>query len=116
MNGGLRISFSNAARATKGFNVEPGGYNPRITRSSKGLDFALFNFGGIRGTLNKGKITQHDLFTIMPWKNSATIVQISGKKVLELVEYIDSENLAHHSAGLEIVLKNNDTTDIKIKQ
>ena len=83
---------------------------------SKELDFALFNFGGIRGTLNKGKITQHDLFTIMPWKNSATIVQISGKKVLELVEYIDSENLAHPSSGLEIVFKNNDTTDIKIKQ
>lgn len=82
----------------------------------KELDFALFNFGGIRGTLNKGKITQHDLFTIMPWKNSATIVQISGKKVLELVEYINSENLAHPSSGLEIVFKNNDTTDIKIKQ
>ena len=52
----------------------------------------------------------------MPWKNSATIVQISGKKVLELVKYIDSENLAHPSSGLEIVFKNNDTTDIKIKQ
>ena len=82
----------------------------------KELDFALFNFGGIRGTLNKGEITQHDLFTIMPWKNSATIVQITGKKVLELVKYIDSENLAHPSAGLEIVFKKNDTTNIKIKQ
>lgn len=83
---------------------------------SKELDFALFNFGGIRGTLNKGEITQHDLFTIMPWKNSATIVKITGKKVLELVEYINYENLAHPSAGLNIVFKNNDITNISIKE
>jgi len=73
-----------------------------INMHSKEIDFALFNYGGIRSTLNKGQITQHNLFTIMPWKNVATVVKIKGQQVIDLIKYIDSENLAHPSSRLNI--------------
>jgi 2',3'-cyclic-nucleotide 2'-phosphodiesterase (5'-nucleotidase family) len=79
-----------------------------------GLDFALFNFGGIRGTLNKGEVTQHDMFTIMPWKNTATIVKIKGEKVKELIDYINNENLAHPSSRINIVFDKKTISRIKI--
>ena len=37
LKGGLRISFSRAASATKGLMVDPGGYKPLIARLSIGL-------------------------------------------------------------------------------
>ena len=77
--------------------------------NSREIDFALFNYGGIRSTLNEGEITQHNLFTIMPWKNVATVVKIDGQKVIDLIDYIDSENLAHPSSKLNIKF-------LKIKQ
>jgi len=70
--------------------------------TSKNIDFCLLNFGGVRGSLNKGNITQHDLFTIMPFNNTSTVVKLSGKKVLELLQYFNIENLAHPVSGIKV--------------
>ncbi len=70
--------------------------------TSKKIDFCLLNFGGIRGSLNKGNITQHDLFTLMPFNNTSTVVQLSGEKVIELLQYFNSENLAHPVSGIKV--------------
>ena len=69
---------------------------------SKNIDFCLLNFGGVRGNLNKGQITQHHLFTIMPFNNTSTVVKLTGKKVLELIKYINKAKLAHPSSGIKI--------------
>lgn len=91
--------------------------NPEFYKiTSNNIDFALFNYGGVRGTLNKGEITQHDLFTIMPWKNLATVVKIKGEKVIDLVDYFNNENLAHPSTRLEIEFINNKIKKILINK
>ena len=80
--------------------------NPVFNKiSSKKIDFCLLNYGGIRGNLNKGQITQHDLFTIMPFNNTSTVVKLSGEKVLELIQYINKEKLAHPVSGIKIEFK-----------
>ena len=91
--------------------------NPEFYKiTSNNIDFALFNYGGVRWTLNKGEITQHDLFTIMPWKNLATVVKIKGEKVIDLVVYFNNENLAHPSTRLEIEFINNKIKKILINK
>ena len=91
--------------------------NPEFYKiTSNNIDFALFNYGGVRGTLNKGEITQHDLFTIMPWKNLATVVKIKGEKVIDLVDYFNKENLAHPSTRLEIEFINKKIKKILINK
>ena len=91
--------------------------NPEFYKiTSNNIDFALFNYGGVRGTLNKGEITQHDLFTIMPWKNLATVVKIKGEKVIDLVDYFNNENLAHPSTRLEIEFINKKIKKILINK
>jgi 2',3'-cyclic-nucleotide 2'-phosphodiesterase (5'-nucleotidase family) len=91
--------------------------NPKFKEiTSKNIDFALFNYGGVRGTLNKGDITQHDLFTIMPWKNLATVVKINGGKVLDLINYFNIENLAHPSSKIEIEFFNKKVKNILINK
>ena len=70
--------------------------------SGKNIDFCLLNYGGIRGTMNKGNITQYDLFTIMPFENLATVVRLDGNKILELLKYLNKENIAHPVSGINI--------------
>jgi 5'-nucleotidase len=77
--------------------------NPVFNNLTKqNIDFSLFNYGGIRGTMNKGNITQHNMFTIMPFKNLATVVKLDGNKVLELLNYLNKENIAHPISGIKI--------------
>ena len=76
--------------------------------TTKNIDFSLFNYGGIRGTMNKGNITQHDLFTIMPFQNIAIVVKLNGSKILELLEYLNLENIAHPISGISIEFNQNE--------
>ena len=90
--------------------------NPVFTKiSSKKIDFCLLNFGGIRANLNKGQITQHNLFTIMPFNNTSTVVKLSGEKVLELIQYINKEKLAHPVSGIKIEFKGNKINKVLIR-
>ena len=80
--------------------------------SGKNIDFCLLNYGGIRGTMNRGNITQYDLFTIMPFKNFATVVKLDGNKILELLKYLSKENIAHPVSGINIEFNDEKITTI----
>ena len=80
--------------------------------SGKNIDFCLLNYGGIRGTMNRGNITQYDLFTIMPFKNFATVVKLDGNKILELLKYLSKENIAHPVSGINIEFNGEKITTI----
>ena len=80
--------------------------------SGKNIDFCLLNYGGIRGTMNRGNITQYDLFTIMPFKNFATVVKLNGNKILELLKYLSKENIAHPVSGINIEFNDEKITTI----
>ena len=58
--------------------------------------------------MNKGNITQHDLFTIMPFQNIAIVVKLNGNKILELLEYLNLENIAHPISGISIEFNQNE--------
>ena len=62
--------------------------------------------------MNKGNITQYDLFTIMPFKNLATVVRLDGNKILELLKYLNKENIAHPVSGINIEFENEKITTI----
>ena len=83
--------------------------------TSKNIDFCLLNQGGIRGTLNNGDITQHELITIMPFNNTSTVVRLSGVKVLELIQYFNSENISHPSSGIKIEFKDHEIKKVMIQ-
>ena len=81
-------------------------------KRSNNIDFCLLNFGGIRSNLNKGYITKNHMFSIMPFENKAVVAKIEGKKVLELVNFLNNENIAHPVSGIK--LKFNKTTVIDV--
>ena len=79
-------------------------YNERV-------DFGVYNMGGIRAALPKGKITYGDVLDIAPFENKICFVTLTGEKVLELfrqMAYTGGEAVSH---GVELVF----TRDHKLK-
>jgi 5'-nucleotidase len=65
------------------------------SRTNQNIDFAMFNYGGIRAGISKGEITTQNAFNLMPFENSLVVVELTANKVNELVTYLIAENRAH---------------------
>ncbi len=73
--------------------------------------FGVYNVGGIRAALSKGKVTYGDVLDIAPFENKICFLTLTGDKVMELFRQI-----AHHggegvSHGVELVI----TSDGRLK-
>ena len=65
------------------------------SRTGKNIDFAMFNFGGIRAGITKGAIKTENAFNLMPFENSLVVVELTAEKVTELAQYLIAQNKAH---------------------
>jgi 5'-nucleotidase/UDP-sugar diphosphatase len=55
-------------------------------------DFAITNGGGIRAALPKGDVTREAIKTMLPFDNWLFVVKLPGNKVLELFDFIPTQN------------------------
>jgi 2',3'-cyclic-nucleotide 2'-phosphodiesterase (5'-nucleotidase family) len=51
------------------------------------IDLAMFNNGGLRSSLSKGKITKREVFKLMPFENELVVVDLNKDEFKLLVEY-----------------------------
>jgi len=79
------------------------------------IDFALFNYGGIRTAIPKGDVKVEDIFTLMPFENKLVVVELSGARVQQLFDYLTSRKQAHPISGIKILLKKDELTAIEIQ-
>ena len=83
--------------------------------SGKHIDFALFNYGGIRTEIPEGSITVKTLFKLLPFENKLVVVRLPGNKVTELFNYLAMRKEAHPISGLELILDKDTLSSIKIQ-
>lgn len=76
-------------------------------RTGKTVDIVLLNHGGIRAPLAQGPVRMRDAFEIMPFDNEMVVVELSGKKILQMVDYLVKSRRAHPIDGLKIKLNRN---------
>lgn len=67
-------------------------------------DFAVYNMGGIRGTLTKGNVTYGDVLGVAPFENKICFLTMKGKDVLELFSQIAMRGGEGVSKGVELVI------------
>lgn len=65
------------------------------SRTGKNIDFAMFNYGGIRAGIGKGTITTQNAFNLMPFENSLVVVELTPTKINELVTYLIAGKRGH---------------------
>jgi 2',3'-cyclic-nucleotide 2'-phosphodiesterase (5'-nucleotidase family) len=84
-------------------------------RTGKEIDFSMFNYGGIRASISKGTVTNKNPFELMPFENSLVVVELSGKKVAELVDYFIKNKSAHPlSKNIELLINTDKSYQLKI--
>jgi len=84
-------------------------------QTNRTIDFVLFNYGGIRAPIPKGNITARNAFQVMPFENELVIVELSGKKVTELLHYLLVNKKAHPISKLKLQLNNESYQNVTIK-
>jgi len=52
------------------------------------IDFCLLNFGGLRTSLPKGKISRGKIFELMPFENELVVVTVSKSKLDDIELYL----------------------------
>ncbi|NOQ71468.1 MAG: hypothetical protein GQ574_05680 [Crocinitomix sp.] len=72
----------------KGITLLP----PNFADMGRHNTFSLLNFGGLRAPINKGDITIGNVFELMPFDNTITIVHIDAAGVMDLIEYMFTMN------------------------
>ncbi|WP_299528549.1 5'-nucleotidase C-terminal domain-containing protein [uncultured Lutibacter sp.] len=78
------------------------------SRTGENIDFAMFNFGGIRAGIAKGNITMEHAFNLMPFENELVVVELTSNKIDELVNYLITENKAHPlSKQVNLIMREN---------
>ncbi|MDK2885443.1 MAG: 5-nucleotidase / UDP-sugar diphosphatase, partial [Thermosipho sp. (in: thermotogales)] len=55
-----------------------------------GADVALQNGGGIRASIQPGKITIRDILTVLPFGNTVYVMKLKGSELLKVLEYAAS--------------------------
>jgi 2',3'-cyclic-nucleotide 2'-phosphodiesterase (5'-nucleotidase family) len=74
------------------------------SRTGKDIDVVLLNHGGIRAGMPAGPVTMRRAYEIMPFDNEITIVELTGEKMNELINYIIDRKKAHPFDGMQIIL------------
>ncbi len=84
-------------------------------RTNKNIDFVLLNFGGIRASIPQGNVTTGNAYELMPFENNMVVVELSYKKIQELLEYIARAGSAHpFSKHLQLQCKEKKILSAKI--
>ncbi len=67
-------------------------------------DIGLLNHGGIRSDMAKGPITMQHMYDVMPFENTIVVVELTGNKIQEMLDYMCKAKRAHPIAGMTITL------------
>jgi len=77
------------------------------SRTGNSIDLVLLNQGGIRSGIGKGPITSRTGFELMPFENEIVVVELSAKKIQEMLTYLEVAKTAHPISGMQITLDSN---------
>lgn len=76
------------------------------SRTGHEIDMVVLNHGGIRSIISKGNVTLRTAYELMPFENSAVVVELKGKQVQELIDHLAKGKRAHPISGLKLILDN----------
>lgn len=78
------------------------------SRTGNTIHFSLLNHGGIRSIISKGPVSARTAYEIMPFENTIVVVELNGKSILDIVQYLLDTKRAHPISGAQVILDKND--------
>jgi 5'-nucleotidase/UDP-sugar diphosphatase len=89
-----------------------------VTKNMNTL-FAMSNGGGIRADLPKGNIRYFNIFDMLPFDNTITIVELKGKTVKDIVNFsmnkmINTGGFLQYSTNVKLIQSDNESWDVLV--
>ena len=85
--------------------------------SGNNIDIVLLNNGGIRSIISKGDISEKTAFELMPFENRIVVLELNGKSINKMIDYLRLVKLQHPIRGLQIKLNNDySLNDVNINE
>ena len=82
--------------------------NPVIKkRTGRDIDMVLLNHGGIRSELPAGGVTSRSAYNLMPFENEIVVAELTGKKIKQMLKYLEKAKTAHPVSGIKITADKN---------
>ncbi|WGS65997.1 5'-nucleotidase C-terminal domain-containing protein [Marinitoga aeolica] len=83
-----------------------------------GADIALQNGGGIRASIQPGKITYRDILTVLPFGNTVYVEELTGKDIMDILNYAvkipAGKGAWLHVAGVTYKVKDGKPVDVMV--
>ena len=76
-------------------------------RTGKSIDMVLLNHGGIRAEIPAGNVSSRTAYQIMPFENEIVVAELTGKKIKEMLKYLEKAKSAHPVSGIKILADKN---------
>lgn len=76
-------------------------------RYNKNIDICMLNHGGIRSIISQGDVTTRTAFEVMPFENSAIVVELKGEQIKDLAQYMVDNKTPHPLAGIFVSIDSN---------
>lgn len=73
-------------------------------RENKKIDICILNHGGIRAIMPQGDVSARNAYEIMPFDNSAVVLELKGEQIIEFINYFIAEKKPHPIAGLTFTI------------
>ncbi len=89
---------SNGSRLVRQGECSMGDFVTDAYRAVLGSQIAIVNGGGLRSSISVGDVTRLDLMDVNPWNNEMCVVELSGQKILDVLEF-QSRNLPDGECG-----------------
>ena len=84
------------------------------SEENRRIDFAVFNYGGMRAPIEKGEVTVEDVYQLMPFENRLVVVELNPDQVKSVIDYLITRRRANPVSGIELDLSDVDKSQIKI--
>jgi 2',3'-cyclic-nucleotide 2'-phosphodiesterase (5'-nucleotidase family) len=97
-----------------GWETGVGNFMADAQREAANADVAFMNNHGIRKKLGPGPMTKQNLFEVIPFRNTLTTFELSGKQIREIVLYDLKENPRIQVSGIQCEWKRGATGGVEI--
>lgn len=85
------------------------------TKYGRKIDFCILNHGGIRAPINKGAVTTRTAYEIMPFENTAVVLELKGEQIYEMATYLLENAKAHPLSQIQVHFHNQAVDKILIQ-
>ena len=77
-------------------------------------DVTLYNTGGLRSNIYKGPVTLGDVFTVYPFDNQLTVLEMNGKALKNLFAEVAASGGMPVNAGVRLVVKDGKVKSVTV--